>query len=122
MFTSQHDYLVGIDSDGCAFDTIGNRRQTLAGGDQNGGNQRSAAYTVNNLNQYTQRTVPGYADILVTPDIQAGNILYKCMTQLAGATVAAMVIGTSAPVILTSRTDTDDAKFYSIVLAALMAK
>jgi phosphotransacetylase len=33
-----------------------------------------------------------------------------------------MVIGTSAPVILTSRTDTDDAKFYSIVLAALMAK
>jgi len=46
------------------FDTIGNRRQTLAGGDQNGANQRSAAYTANNLNQYTQRTVPGYADIL----------------------------------------------------------
>lgn len=66
--------------------------------------------------------VAGYADILVTPDIQAGNILYKCLTQMAGATVAAMVIGTSAPVILTSRTDTDDAKFYSIVLAALMAK
>ncbi|MCU0607168.1 MAG: bifunctional enoyl-CoA hydratase/phosphate acetyltransferase [Candidatus Edwardsbacteria bacterium] len=66
--------------------------------------------------------VAGFADILVTPDIQAGNILYKCLTQMAGATVAAMVIGTSAPVILTSRTDTDDAKFYSIVLAALMAK
>src|SRR5207249_3101908 len=47
-----------------AFDTIGNRRQTLAGGDQNGGNQRSASYTANNLNQYTQRTVPGYADIM----------------------------------------------------------
>ncbi len=66
--------------------------------------------------------VAGQADILVTPDIQAGNILYKALTQLAGATVAAMVIGTSAPVVLTSRTDTDDAKFYSIVLAALMAK
>jgi phosphate butyryltransferase len=66
--------------------------------------------------------VAGYADILVTPDIQAGNILYKCLTQLAGAAVAAMVIGTSAPVVLTSRTDHDDAKFYSIVLAALMAK
>jgi phosphate butyryltransferase len=66
--------------------------------------------------------VAGYADILVTPDIQAGNILYKCMTQLAGATVAAMVIGPSAPVVLTSRTDTDDSKFYSIVLAVLMAK
>lgn len=66
--------------------------------------------------------VAGQADILVTPDIQAGNILYKALTQLAGATVAAMVIGTSAPVVLTSRTDSDDAKFYSIVLAALMAK
>jgi RHS repeat-associated protein len=46
------------------FDTIGNRRQTLAGGDQNGGNQRSASYTITNLNQYTQRTVPGYADLM----------------------------------------------------------
>ena len=66
--------------------------------------------------------VAGDADILCAPDIEAGNILYKALTQLAGATVAAMVIGTSAPVVLTSRTDTDDAKFYSIVLAALMAK
>jgi phosphate butyryltransferase len=66
--------------------------------------------------------VAGYADILVTPDIQAGNILYKCLTQLAHAELGAMVIGTSAPVILTSRTDSDDTKFMSIVLAALMAK
>ena len=66
--------------------------------------------------------VAGYADILVTPDIQAGNILYKALTQLAHAELGAMVIGTSAPVILTSRTDSDDTKFMSIVLAALMAK
>ena len=66
--------------------------------------------------------VAGYADILVTPDIQAGNILYKTLTQLAHAELGAMVIGTSAPVILTSRTDSDDTKFMSIVLAALMAK
>jgi len=66
--------------------------------------------------------VAGYADILVTPDIQAGNILYKTLTQLAKAELAAMVIGTNAPVVLTSRTDNDDTKFYSIVLAVLMAK
>ena len=47
-----------------AFDNIGNRTQTLAGGDQNGGSQRSAAYTPNNLNQYTQRTAPGFADLM----------------------------------------------------------
>ena len=66
--------------------------------------------------------VAGYADILVCPDIHAGNILYKTLAQLAKAELAAMVIGTSAPVVLTSRTDSDETKFMSIVLAALMAK
>jgi len=47
-----------------AFDNIGNRTQTMAGGDQNGWNQRVATYNVNNLNQYTSRTVPGYVDIM----------------------------------------------------------
>jgi phosphate butyryltransferase len=66
--------------------------------------------------------VAGYADILVCPDIHAANILYKTLAQLAKAELAAMVIGTSAPVVLTSRTDSDDTKFMSIVLSALMAK
>jgi YD repeat-containing protein len=48
------------------FDNIGNRTQTLAGGDQSGLNQRSATYGANNLNQYTNRTVPGFADIMGT--------------------------------------------------------
>ena len=46
------------------FDTIGNRLQTLAGGDQAGANQRLASYTVNNLNQITQRDFPGTNDII----------------------------------------------------------
>jgi len=46
------------------FDDIGNRRYTKAGGDQNGANLRSANYTSNNLNQYTQRDVPGAADVM----------------------------------------------------------
>ena len=66
--------------------------------------------------------VAGYADILVCPDIHAANILYKTLAQLAKAELAAMVIGTSAPVVLTSRTDSDETKFMSIVLSALMAK
>ena len=46
------------------FDDIGNRTATKAGGDENGGNTRSATYSANSLNQYTSRTVPGAADIL----------------------------------------------------------
>ncbi|HEV2208262.1 MAG TPA: RHS repeat-associated core domain-containing protein [Verrucomicrobiae bacterium] len=46
------------------FDTIGNRTQTLAGGDQNGANQRIANYHANTLNQYTNRDVPGGVDIM----------------------------------------------------------
>ena len=47
-----------------SFDTIGNRTQTKAGGDQTGGNQRVAAYTANNLNQYTSRDYPGTNDVI----------------------------------------------------------
>ncbi len=46
------------------FDDIGNRTATQAGGDQFGLNLRSAAYSANNLNQYTSRTAPGAVNIL----------------------------------------------------------
>ena len=46
------------------FDDIGNRTGTKAGGDQYGGNLRTASYSPNNLNQYTSRTVPGYLDLM----------------------------------------------------------
>jgi len=46
------------------FDDIGNRTATQAGGDQFGGNLRSATYSANSLNQYTNRTVPGAVDII----------------------------------------------------------
>ncbi|MGA2540510.1 MAG: RHS repeat-associated core domain-containing protein [Verrucomicrobiota bacterium] len=49
---------------GYGFDTIGNRKMTLAGGDQNGANQRLASYTANSLNEYASRTVPGAVDII----------------------------------------------------------
>ena len=47
-----------------AFDTIGNRTQTMAGGDTNGANLRVANYTNNTLNQITSRDVPPYVDVM----------------------------------------------------------
>jgi RHS repeat-associated protein len=47
-----------------AFDDIGNRTGTKAGGDENGAGLRSAAYSANDLNQYTSRDVPGFLDII----------------------------------------------------------
>ena len=46
-----------------SFDDIGNRQTTKTGGDANGHKLRTATYTANDLNQYTQRTVPGYVDV-----------------------------------------------------------
>jgi YD repeat-containing protein len=53
------------------FDEIGNRTSTKKGGDQNGAGLRSASYTANSLNQYSQRDVPGFADILGIAHAQA---------------------------------------------------
>lgn len=61
--------------------------------------------------------VAGDVDILVTPDINSGNILYKSLNFLGGAVSAALVLGASVPVILTSRADSDQSKFMSIVFA-----
>jgi len=47
-----------------AHDDIGNRTETKAGGDSTGSNLRTAEYGANSLNQYTNRTVPGYVDVL----------------------------------------------------------
>jgi phosphate butyryltransferase len=62
--------------------------------------------------------VAGNADILLTPDLNCGNILYKSLNFLGGSVTAAMVVGASVPVVLTSRADSDTSKFLSIALAA----
>ncbi len=66
--------------------------------------------------------VAGDADILLVPDINSGNILYKALTFLANAKSAGLIIGTSAPIVLTSRADNDESKLYSIALAVLKAR
>ena len=62
--------------------------------------------------------VAGDADLIVTPDIEAGNVLYKSFTYFGGATVAAVILGATVPIVLTSRADSDKSKLMSIALAA----
>lgn len=64
--------------------------------------------------------VAGDADILLVPDIDAGNILYKSLTFFARAKNAGIILGTKAPIVLTSRTDSEEAKLYSIALGVLL--
>ena len=66
--------------------------------------------------------VVGNADILIFPDIEAGNTFYKTVTLFAHATVAGMLAGTTAPVVVTSRADSVDSKFYSLVIACMKSK
>ena len=63
----------------------------------------------------------GCADILLLPDIEAGNVLYKMMGLLGRSPLAAILLGASAPVVLTSRADSDQTKFNSIALAAAIS-
>ena len=65
--------------------------------------------------------IRGDADIIIVPNIESGNVFYKVLCRFGGGDVAAMVTGTAAPCILTSRGDSEDSKFYSIALGALNA-
>ena len=62
--------------------------------------------------------VAGEADLLIVPDIEAGNILYKAYGFSARAKLAAVVLGAAAPIVLTSRSDTEESKQASIIMAA----
>ena len=63
--------------------------------------------------------VAGQADILLVPFIEVGNVLYKSITYIAGKTMASTICGATCPVIITSRADTPDSKYYSILMAVL---
>lgn len=63
--------------------------------------------------------VAGQADILVVPDIEAGNILYKSLVYFSKAKMGAIVLGAKAPVILTSRADSAASRVYSMALAVI---
>jgi phosphate butyryltransferase len=66
--------------------------------------------------------VAGDADVLLVPDLNAGNILYKSLSFLGGAACAAVVAGAMVPIVLTSRADKDKSKFLSITLAVSLTQ
>jgi phosphate acetyltransferase len=65
--------------------------------------------------------VAGLADILLVPDLEAGNMLAKQMTFLGGADAAGIVLGAQVPIILTSRADTTRTRLASCAVAAILA-
>jgi len=66
--------------------------------------------------------VAGQADILVVPDLEAGNMLAKNLTFLAGADSAGIVLGARVPIILTSRADSVRARMASCAVATLYVR
>ena len=65
--------------------------------------------------------VAGRANVLVVPDLEAGNMLAKSLSFLAGADAAGIVLGARVPIILTSRADTVVSRLASCAVASLMA-
>lgn len=67
-------------------------------------------------------SVAGDPDCLLFPNLESANVFFKCASHLCGGELAAMVMGTKVPCVLTSRGDTSLTKLYSIALACLAAK
>jgi phosphate butyryltransferase len=66
--------------------------------------------------------VAGDTDLLLMPDIEVGNVLYKSLVFFAKAKVAAVILGARVPIVLTSRSDSEQAKYDSILLSAAASK
>lgn len=71
--------------------------------------------------KHIQSEVAGCVDILIAPDLEAGNILAKQLTFLANADAAGVVLGARVPIILTSRADSVQARLTSCAVAVLFA-
>jgi phosphate butyryltransferase len=66
--------------------------------------------------------VAGDTDLLLMPNIEVGNVLYKSLVFFAQAKVASIILGATVPIVLTSRSDSEQAKFDSILLAAAASR
>jgi phosphate acetyltransferase len=72
--------------------------------------------------KHIRSPVAGKANVLIVPDLEAGNMLAKSLTFLAGAEAAGIVLGARVPIILTSRADSLESRLASCAVAALFAK
>lgn len=71
--------------------------------------------------KHIKSPVAGNADILVAPDLEAGNMLAKQLEYLAGSEAAGIVLGARVPIVLTSRADSDHTRLTSCAVAVLLA-
>ena len=70
----------------------------------------------------TAARLAGRANVLIVPDLEAGNMLAKSLSFLAGADAAGIVLGAKVPIILTSRADSVMTRMASCAVAGLVAK
>lgn len=73
-------------------------------------------------NKGIRSEVAGDTDLLLMPDIEVGNVLYKSLVFFAKAKVASLILGALVPIVLTSRSDSEQAKYDSILLSAAASK
>jgi len=66
--------------------------------------------------------VAGDADLLLMPDLNAGNMLYKSFNYIGGGDCAGLVLGAAVPIVLTSRADSLQSRLASVALAVLLAR
>ena len=107
--------------DGAILAKMADRRQ-IVGGIVDGPLDLDAAVDAEAAQiKHIASPVAGFADILLVPNIDAGNMVYKNLTFMADAQVAGLVVGARVPLILTSRADTAAARRFSAAAAALYA-
>lgn len=81
----------------------------------------NAVSSASAINKGIVSEVAGRPDILLLPDLEAGNMVYKQLVYMAGAECAGLVLGMKVPIILTSRSDSITARITSCALAVLVA-
>jgi len=82
----------------------------------------NAVSLISAQNKGIKSEVAGDTDLLLMPDIEVGNVLYKSLVFFAKAKVASIILGAMVPIVLTSRSDSEQAKFDSILLAAAASR
>jgi phosphotransacetylase len=107
--------------DGAILAKMADRRQ-IVGGIVDGPLDLDAAVDAEAARiKHISSPVAGLADVLIVPNIEAGNMVYKNLAFMADAQTACLVVGARVPVILTSRADTPAAHLFSAAAAVLYA-
>jgi phosphotransacetylase len=107
--------------DGAILAKMADRRQ-IVGGVVDGPLDLDAAVDANAARiKKISSPVAGLADVLIAPNIEAGNMVYKNLAFMADAQTAGLVVGARAPIVLTSRADTAAARRFSAAAAVLYA-